>query len=859
MYVDGILSKEDNKEVLKIVERVNSERVYKDVQPEFSFYYEDQYGQIPTILGTYATEVRCSSNYELRKKVKEKKDAGIMVFESDVNVIFKTLDREYRNCESPTLNKVYFDIETDFDQKFGYAPPDDPFNRVTAISLSQSWTGETYVLAIQPKTLDFFQANQLAENVKKTINDENSYVIICENEKDMFLMFFELISDADILTGWNSEFFDIPYLVNRTKRIFYERMTSLFCLWDKLPIPKETEYYGKTSMTYNLVGRVHFDYLALYKKHAGQVKQSYKLDDIGYEELKENKVAYEGTLDHLYNHDFEKFLLYAYQDTRLLVKLDNKLDFINLHNNLAHQECVTLATTMGTVGLVDTAVVNEAHRNGNVVFDKKPMDDDPDDYTFDIDDYEDDDDDEFDEIDDNEKCTAKAAGAWVQDPVTGLISMIGCTDFNSLYPTVLRSLGMSTECILGQIRQDYTERYLNEQIEKQRASKKSKKFKPNWTEAWHGLFAVLEYTMVMNKTDDVLFVDLEDGTSFKCTAKELYDIIFSEDSNIVLSANGTLFDKKRYGVIPSVLTRWYTERKQMQGMFRDYRHLYNDGLELPNVDKIIESYNKLKEQINEGRIFRTKVFEDDPIYKLRVLLKEESYDELAKLIISNNLYFDENKKLWIRDNDVDHAKFGHGFWEQNQQIRKILLNSLYGALLNKSSRFFDKRLGQSVTLTGRTMTKHMASMINEFTTGEYNHVGGSVIYGDSVTGESMIDIKTPDGEFKSIPIEELYNQFLSTEFLDKGTKNYVRTPDLLVKTYDKKRDIVYYDNAKSIMRHKTNKSLFNIKTETKSINCTSDHSVLIELDGELIECTPYELQEIINSGETVYMITTQED
>lgn len=100
------------------------------------------------------------------------------------------------------------------------------------------------------------------------------------------------------------------------------------------------------------------------------------------------------------------------------------------------------------------------------------------------------------------------------------------------------------------------------------------------------------------------------------------------------------------------------------------------------------------------------------------------------MIVENGLVLKDGR-IFCPKEEKDYFKQRSAFWKQNQQIRKILLNSLYGALLNKGSRFFDKRLGQSVTLTGRSMTKHMASRINEITTGVYNHQGGSVIYGDT--------------------------------------------------------------------------------------------------------------------------------
>lgn len=109
--------------------------------------------------------------------------------------------------------------------------------------------------------------------------------------------------------------------------------------------------------------------------------------------------------------------------------------------------------------------------------------------------------------------------------VLGLVSDLGCTDFNSLYPTVLRTLGMSTECILGQLRQDYTDAYLAAKIQEQKNKSKSKSFEPDWTAAWHGLFAAVEFTMVHEKSEETLIVDLEDGSSLKQRVKS-YMILF---------------------------------------------------------------------------------------------------------------------------------------------------------------------------------------------------------------------------------------------------------------------------------------------------------------------------------------------
>lgn len=432
MYIDAYMERKRTGDILHVVERKNGKRILRELDPVYEYYVESPQGTHKTVYGTMAKHFEFQTQAQMNKSVEQHKSEGLRIFESDCNITFKTLAKEYMGKGSPDLNIVFFDIETDFHKKFGYAPPSDPFNRVTAISLYQSWTGKDYVLTLPPADMEIYEAQDIVRQLNEETNDPNSTVILYTDEKEMFMEFFSLIDDSDVISGWNSEFFDIPYMINRTKKIFNEATTARWCLWNKKPNSREADNFGKTVQTYDLVGRVHLDYLALYKKHAGQVEQSYKLDYIAEKVTKENKVSYEGSLDKLYREDYITFLRYSKQDSILLKKIDAKCDYINLHNRLAHKECVLISTTMGSVALIDTAIINLAHTRGEVVFNKAPKDDlefDPEMEYYGEDGEEED-----------EKISAKAAGAWVQDPVLGLVSDLGCTDFNSLYPTVLRTL-----------------------------------------------------------------------------------------------------------------------------------------------------------------------------------------------------------------------------------------------------------------------------------------------------------------------------------------------------------------------------------------------------------------------------------
>jgi DNA polymerase elongation subunit (family B) len=266
---------------------------------------------------------------------------------------------------------------------------------------------------------------------------------------------------------------------------------------------------------------------------------------------------------------------------------------------------------MGAVAMTDQAIINEAHGRGVMVLDRKRGD----------------------------GIETQAAGAYVAYPKKGVHDWIGSMDLNSLYPSLIRALNMSPETIVGQVRQQQTKHEIKEWLDKGEG----------FADYWDGKFAVHEYDQVMakNKAYDVI-IDWENGTSTEMSAAEAYELIYLNGNPWMLTANGTIFTFEKQGVIPGLLARWYSERKELQ-------------------KKAKEAYG-------------TDMFE---------------------------------------------------YWDKRQLVKKINLNSLYGALLNAGSRFFDLRMGQSTTLCGRQVAKHMASQVNEMFTGEYNHIGETIIYGDT--------------------------------------------------------------------------------------------------------------------------------
>jgi DNA polymerase elongation subunit (family B) len=344
-------------------------------------------------------------------------------------------------------------------------------------------------------------------------------------------------------------------------------------------------------------------------------------------EVGENKTPYEGTLDQLYNKDWPKFLEYNRQDTMLLVKIHRKTKFLELANALAHENTVLIPTVMGSVAMIEMAIFNEAHERGLVVPDKKRKKE-------------------------NETDVQPAAGAYVATPKRGMHEYVGAVDINSLYPSVIRALNMAPETIIAQVRQTLTDQYMKEKG--QRLAKEKKFYKEGDDDVtgailWENLFGALEYTAIMNQErGTILTVDFEDGRSEQMSAAEIWKMVFDSHKPWMISANGTIYTYEKEGVIPGLLSRWYSERKSIQKQAK-------------------EAYG-------------TDMYE---------------------------------------------------YYDKRQLVRKILLNSAYGALLNEHCRFYDKRIGQSVTLSGRQIVRHMMSQINLTVAGEYSHEGKAIVYGDT--------------------------------------------------------------------------------------------------------------------------------
>jgi DNA polymerase elongation subunit (family B) len=266
----------------------------------------------------------------------------------------------------------------------------------------------------------------------------------CRDEKDLLLSFLEYWSFhiPDIITGWYSDFFDIPYLVNRIARVLGEGCVYSLSPWRKINGGKSQKYTLKArpegtddiiggEETYDIVGISQLDYINLFKKFTlntlGQ-QESYKLDHIANVVLGEKKLDYSeyGSLHMLYKSDYQKFVEYNIKDVELVDRIEEKLGLIDLVLTMAYRAKCTLNETLGTVGIWDAILYNEFKRRKIAVPQKKTS--------------------SYNTIE----------GGHVKDPQVGSHEWVVSFDLNSLYPHLIMQYNMSPETVVNDIRRNTT-------------------------------------------------------------------------------------------------------------------------------------------------------------------------------------------------------------------------------------------------------------------------------------------------------------------------------------------------------------------------------------------------------------------
>ncbi len=700
----------------------NGNLVIKTAPATYIAYVSDDFGAFRSITGQKLRRVPFKSRRLLEAAKDQPQFQGKRFWESDVNPAYRLLEKNYpQDDQLPDLRISIYDIEVDRDPIRGYSMPDNPFCPIISVTVYHKWSDQAITLAVAPPDMPMAVARKLCvdplhEDGYGVLDEDNGYYLVAD-ETQLLEVFAEIIQETDILTGWNSEFYDLPYIINRARHVIGGESLEYISKegQDFLPTDKSREYlehlsvfrvlpkasfmenYGRRERTFQLLGRCHVDYLALYKKFIRK-EGMFALDAILRDEVGQTKVKFDGSIDEFYRREFRRFLAYNRQDVMGLNAVDNKLRLIAMANQMIHMSGVTFDKAVGSVAIIEQAVLRELHRErGEIAWDH--TDHLPDRYV---------------------------PGAFVVEPRAGKYGWGGSYDVNSLYPTMIRLLNISPETMIGQLDLTRTMQTLNEYVDdtlkipredrrpddiefKYRGNRKEDALSKAYTQAWHRFTGVLEYHDVIDGSSNMVKLVMPD-TAITMTGRQMRDYI--KENNYCITANGTVFDLSKEGIIPFCLTKWYNERIEYQ---KKSKKLAEEAVEAKNAGD--------------------------------TNLSEELYRQSE-------------------------------FYNMVQNAKKLFLNSTYGAYLNRFFRFYDPRCGRSVTLSGRVVDKHMCRKACELLIGEYDFNRDVLLGGDTdstyISFDSYLNREGLDKTLENVTtvadrvgdqINESFVSYLSEQFL----------------------------------------------------------------------------------------------
>lgn len=252
-----------------------------------------------------------------------------------------------------------------------------------------------------------------------TIKNEKHTYIRCKDEIVLLNKFLEYISNdyPHIITGWNVEFFDIPYLCNRIRRVLGEDSLKVFSPWRNVK-EKNIIKLKKENISFELLGIAILDYLDLYKKFTYTNQESYKLDHIAKVELGKEKLSYEGTFTDFYKNDWDRFVDYNIRDVELVDELEEKMRLIELILTMAYDAKCNYIDIFSAVRTWDCILYNELWKKNIVVHQRE------------------------------DRSGRQIAGAYVKEPKPGKYNWVVSFDATSLYPSIIMQYNMSPETLI---------------------------------------------------------------------------------------------------------------------------------------------------------------------------------------------------------------------------------------------------------------------------------------------------------------------------------------------------------------------------------------------------------------------------
>ena len=484
--------------------------MYKKCYAEFAgknqykihLWEEDEYKIIPWSNPAY---VECSENeaqYQglkgewLKKTYKWNKDTPGLHFH-DMPAYQKFLIEKYGTNDdvSKGHREVFFDIEIEMGGALTEEYIKEAPKPVTSIAWYDKTPDEWVILILDKK-------NQ----IKHTKGHKE--IIPVATEEELLSKFVEKFREInpDILVGWNSDYFDIPYLYFRISRVLGEDFANAL---SPIDVVKDESAWNRNGWL-NIAGVESLDYMKLHKKFSFRDEPSMRLDAIGEKYVNLGKVEYDGNLDRLFEDDIQKFIQYNFRDVEILKALDEKFEYIGLVKNLSHKGKHNYGEVYANTKTQDGAI--SAYLLGQNIVpparDKNPI---------------------------HKK---GYAGGYLFCPAAGLYKYMFDEDLTSLYPSIIMSLNIGKETYVGRVMDLFDDRNNRLGLNDLKAMDPNKE----------------------------LCVENPQRKQTYIPCKKIIETI--ENNNLAISANGVMFRTDKQSVLSTILDKWFDERVEYKGYMK---------------------------------------------------------------------------------------------------------------------------------------------------------------------------------------------------------------------------------------------------------------------------------------------------
>ena len=479
--------------------------------------------------GTDITPMSFDTMREAKEFLEQYKDMDNLKMYGTTNYIHQFITDKFPDKVSfnpNSINVVNFDIEVASDD--GFPIPEKAEHPITAITVKSSKSSVFQVWGC---------GEYDAEKCQIELHGNIIQYHKCKNESELLAKFLGYwVKDyPDIITGWNTRWFDIPYIVNRIRLLGSEEAMKRLSPW-KLINERNQLIGGRMNYGFEISGIQQADYLELFRKfgYSYGAQESYKLDHIGYVVLGERKLSYEehGDLFNLYKNDFQKFIDYNIKDVQLVDRIDEKMGLINLVMTMAYKAGVNISDTFGTTSIWESIIYRRLLKNkiispiSQIETVQYPI------------------------VGAQEGSTNSSnsgaakdfkdvkpstiAGGYVKSPQVGAHDWVVSFDLNSLYPNIIVQANISPETLVRDDipKPDFFDKYVDEHDQERYVAK------------------------CHNKVEKYLNEKIEISDRYsQC-------------------ANGVKYYKSNQGIIPSLIVEYYAERSEIKKKMLDAMSRY---------------------------------------------------------------------------------------------------------------------------------------------------------------------------------------------------------------------------------------------------------------------------------------------